>query len=142
MIIFPESIDVAEDRSLSVTTTGAITVYEGATLVHSGIHNGSISVKSGAAVIIEGSHNGSLRIEPDGYATVSGSQMGSVHVERRGMFSLTSTGRHGGSIHNDGVYVNEGLRGGTVHGIPPTDRLGGRVKQPDKIVDGNSYYSF
>lgn len=131
---------IEEAHALQGSHQGSVCVHEGAHLDLLGTQNGSVSLRPNSTVALIGTHNGSLHVSEGSRVEITGAQNGSVHVDAGGTVLVGPTGKLAGSLHVDGVILNEGIRGGSVHGPGEVrDVNGGRVKQP-VVENGMSVY--
>ncbi|MEO6116739.1 MAG: hypothetical protein ABIP33_10170 [Pseudolysinimonas sp.] len=130
MIEVPE-ISVHDKYTLTGTHQAGVNVHAGGELILSGIQQGTVQVESGGVVVVHGVLQGTLHVERDASVVVDGKLQGTTHVEAGGSVAILSGGQSQGTIHNEGSFVNEGVRGGAVSGNPIDDRPGGSVKSPN-----------
>jgi hypothetical protein len=128
---------LSEDTELRGVINNGVVVDAGAVVRVLGTLNGSVSVKSGT-VLNDGTVNGSVHLASGTEVRVAGVLSGSTHIAEGGTAVVLRAGSLRGSLHNDGLLINDGTRGGTVQGSGSIeDRPGASVKQPNYMsADG------
>jgi len=72
----------------------------------------------------------------------SGVQQGTVHVEHNAQVIVHPSGRLAGTLHNDGLVVNRGTRGGAVTGGGHIQDLDGGTERRPVTRNGVQYYEW
>lgn len=136
-LVIHESSDLHTDQNRSVVVRSPGTCANFYATI-----NGSVAVEDGAELHVFGVINGSVHVGPGSATIVHKRLNGSVHVSRTAEVRIAPGGIHAGSIHCDGVYVNEGTRGGTQSGFGDVvDAPGSTVRPPDEVTgDGARTY--
>lgn len=134
-LVLNEDTSVSEHR-------GSIIVRPGVSMRLAGSHEGSLTLEGGPSGVIAGRHQGSVRVEQGATLTVESHQQGSFHITTGGVVTITRSGASQGSVHVDGVLINEGARGGSESGSGEIrDVPGCRVAQPVRRGDATYYES-
>lgn len=142
-MIQPTPLHISEDGVFVGTHQGGVVVAANVTWRLEGTIQGSLRLGNGAVVEIYGSHQGSLHVSAGAKVIVHSTQQGSSHVAAGGLVEVMRTGRLAGSLHVEGLIINRGERGGSVHGNGQVeDEDGGRVRQPTRYIDGGAVYEW
>lgn len=131
-LVVTEDGDLPEHR-------GTIHV-EGARVTLVGVHQGTLGLHDGAEVTIKGDLRGTAHLDPWCTVRVRGVLSGSAHVSRGAELFVESSGSHRGSVHNEGTYVLDGERGGTLTGRGRyVENPGSVVRRPQVLGDTLTY---
>lgn len=126
----PPRVVVGQEELLG-THQRSVHVEAGGQLVLVGILQGTLHVEEGATVVIRGACQGTLHVSSGSLVIIEGRQEGTVHVDQGGRVEAKSRAKLAGTIHNDGLILNQGVRGGRVSGEGTLKDLpGSSVKQP------------
>lgn len=131
---------VLNEDTIIAKHRGSIIVRPGVSFRLTGSHQGSLTLERGASGVIAGRHQGSVRVEQGATLTIESRQQGSLHIATGGVAMITRSGASQGSVHVDGVLINEGARGGSESGGGEIrDVPGCRVVQPVRRGDVTYY---
>lgn len=118
---------------------GGIIVRPGASFRLTGTLQGSLTLETGAVGVVAGEHQGSIHVADKATLTIESRQQGSLHIATGGVVTIARSGSSQGSVHVDGLLLNEGARGGSTSGSGEIrDVPGCRVVQP--VKRGNATY--
>lgn len=102
-------------------------------------HQGSLVLEDNSAVVLESNHQGSIHVGRGATLTILKHHQGALHVYSGGVVNISPSGSCQGSVHVDGLLINEGSRGGPSSGEGEIrDRSGSQVIQP--VTRGNTTY--
>jgi len=135
MVEVPDT-EIRESGTLAGDVSNTLIVRPGVTLTTTGAISGTVNVERGATLKATGPISGTVHVASGAEADFHGRMSGTLHVTTGGTAHLTPGSVALGSMHIDGLLINEGTRGVSVKGRGSVqDRPGSTVRQPDEVAD-------
>ncbi len=127
---------MSESGDVHDAVNNTLVIESGVSVTTHGVVNGTVSVRRGARLDAVNKVNGTVHVESGAEATFKHSMGGTLHVERGGTATLEASAVALGTMHIEGMLINHGTRGGSVHGAGQVDdREGSTVRPPDETLD-------